>query len=166
MLNARELVGALEAAGVEYVVIGGFAVAAHGFVRATKDLDIVPAGDPANLERLAGLLRALGAELFGTGEFAPGEFPFDPRDPAQLAEGGNFLLVTRYGRLDTLQWVPGIDAEQAYEHLRRNAVPSELEGHPILVCSRDDLITMKRAAGRPQDLVDLRELGVEDAGSG
>ena len=159
MLNAGELVGALHAAHIDYVVIGGFAVAAHGFVRATKDLDIVPSGDAANLARLAAVLRDLGAELFGTDEFDPDEFPFDPLDPAQLAEGGNFLLLTRFGRLDMMQWVPGIDADQAYERLRRAAVPTELDGHPVLVCSREDLIAMKRAAGRPQDLVDLRELG-------
>jgi hypothetical protein len=159
MLNAGELVGALHAAHIDYVVIGGFAVAAHGFVRATKDLDIVPSGDAANLARLAAVLRDLGAELFGTDEFDPDEFPFDPLDPAQLAEGGNFLLLTRFGRLDMMQWVPGIDADQAYERLRCAAVPTELDGHPVLVCSREDLIAMKRAAGRPQDLVDLRELG-------
>ncbi len=159
MLNARELVGALHAAQVDYIVIGGFAVAAHGFVRATKDLNIVPSGDAANLERLAAVLRELGAELFGTDDFDPKEFPFDPLDPSQLAEGGNFLLLTRFGRLDMMQWVPGIEADQAYERLRRAAVPTELDGRPVLVCSREDLITMKRTAGRPQDLVDLRELG-------
>lgn len=162
MLNTRELVGALHAAHVDYILIGGFAVAAHGFVRATKDLDIVPAGDVANLERLAGVLREIGAELFGTGDFDPDEFPFDPLDPAQLAEGGNFLLLTRFGRLDMMQWVPGIEADQAFDVPRRAAVSTELEGHPVLVCSREDLIAMKRAAGRPQDLVDLHELG-EDA---
>jgi len=159
MLNARELVGALHAARVDYVVIGGFAVAAHGFVRATKDLDIVPSGDVGNLERLAAVLRDLGAELFGIDEFDPTEFPFDPLDPSQLAEGGNFLLLTRFGRLDMMQWVPGVDADQAYEHLRRTAVATELAGHRVFVCSREDLIAMKRTAGRPQDLVDLRELG-------
>lgn len=124
----------------------------------------MPAGDAANLERLARVLRELGAELFGTGEFDPEEFPFDPLDPAQLAEGGNFLLLTRFGRLDIMRWVPGIEADQAFDVLRRAAVSTELEGHPIFVCSREDLIAMKRAAGRPQDLVDLRELG-EDAPS-
>lgn len=58
-----------------------------------------------------------------------------------------------------MQWVPGIEAEQAYEYLRANAVQAELGGRPILVCSREDLISMKRASGRPQDLEDLRALG-------
>lgn len=157
--DARELVVALSDAGIDYVVIGGFAVAAHGHVRATKDLDIVPASDIANLERLAAVLGDLGATLYGTGDFDPDEFPFDPLDPRQLAEGGNFLLLTRHGRLDMMQWVPGIQAEHAYQHLRASAIETTLAGRPVLVCSREDLIAMKRTAGRPQDLEDLRALG-------
>lgn len=58
-----------------------------------------------------------------------------------------------------MRWVPGIPGELAFEHLARNAVETELNGRPVAVCSRNDLIAMKRAAGRPQDLLDLRELG-------
>jgi hypothetical protein len=158
MFAPDELIAALAAAGVEYVLIGGLAVGAHGFPRATKDLDIVPAPDAPNLERLAKLLRALGARHFGLGDFEASECPFDPYDPAQLAEGGNFVLETRLGRLDVMQWVPGIPGELAFEHLSRGAVDTAFDGHSVKVCSRDDLITMKRAAGRPQDLVDLQEL--------
>ena len=114
---------------------------------------------PANLERLAHLLRTLGAEHHGLGDLDPSEFPFDPHDPAQLAEGGNFVLTTRLGRLDVMQWVPGIPGELAFAHLARNAVETSLNGRRIRVCSREDLVAMKRAAGRPQDLVDLQELG-------
>jgi hypothetical protein len=53
MVDASELIAALHGARVDYVLIGGFAVAAHGYVRATKDVGIVPAGEPANLSRLA-----------------------------------------------------------------------------------------------------------------
>lgn len=159
MFAPDELIAALADAGVEYVLIGGLAVGAHGFPRATKDVDIVPAPDLPNLERLARLLSTLGAEHHGLGDFGPSEFPFDPHDPAQLAEGGNFVLTTRLGRLDVMQWVPGIPGELAFEHLARNAVEITLNRRLIRVCSRDDLIAMKRAAGRPQDLVDLQELG-------
>lgn len=69
--DARELVAALADAGVDYIVIGGFAVGAHGHVRATKDLDIVPSPEFANLERLAAVLGELGATLYGTGDFDP-----------------------------------------------------------------------------------------------
>jgi predicted nucleotidyltransferase len=158
-LDASELVAALADAGVDYILIGGFAVGAHGHVRATKDLDIVPSSEFGNLERLAALLRELGATLYGTGDFDPNEFPFDPLDPSELAEGGNFLLITKHGRLDVMQWVPGIDAEHAFEHLRASAIETTLGGRRVLVCSRQDLIAMKQAAGRPQDLEDLRALG-------
>jgi hypothetical protein len=58
-----------------------------------------------------------------------------------------------------MQWVPGIPGELAFEHLAGKAVETRLNGRPVQVCSRADLIAMKRAAGRPQDLVDLQELG-------
>ena len=159
MFDPRDLIAALDAARIAYVVIGGFAVAAHGYVRATKDLDIVPSPAPDNLQRLAVLLRDLDAELHGTGDFDATEFPFDPLDPEQLAEGGNFLLQTRLGRLDMMQWVPGIDVETAYEYLSESAIWITVWGYAVAVCSKDDLIAMKRAAGRRQDLDDLSHLG-------
>lgn len=155
-----ELIAALDAAGVEYVLIGGLAVAAHGFPRATKDIDIVPSPDPANLSRLARLLMDLGTEIDGADEFDPGELPVDPLDPAQLAQGGHFVLRTRLGRLDIMQWVLGIEADNAYELLARDALRSSVGGHEVQVTSLAHLVTMKRSAGRPQDLEDLRRLGV------
>jgi len=61
-----------------------------------------------NLKSLATLLRRLDAQHHGLGDFEPSEFSYDPLDPAQLAEGGNFVLTTRLGRLDIMRWVPGI----------------------------------------------------------
>ena len=159
MFAPDELIAALADGGVEYVLIGGLAVGAHGFPRATKDLDIVPAPDEANLRCLAGVLRAIDAGHFETGEFDPAEFPFDPLDPGDLREGGNFVLATRLGRLDIMQWVPGVPGDWAFEHLARSAVETTLGARRVRVCSKEDLIAMKRAAGRPQDLVDLEQLG-------
>src|SRR5580704_17107142 len=84
MFDPRELATALHAGEVDYVIIGGLAVAAHGYARATKDLDIVPSPEPANLDRLARVLRTLDGQLYGIGDFEAAEFPFDPLDPAQL----------------------------------------------------------------------------------
>jgi hypothetical protein len=64
-LDVEGLLAALEGAAVHFVVIGGFAVGAHGYPRATKDLDIVPDPDPENLERLASLLTDLNASVLG-----------------------------------------------------------------------------------------------------
>src|SRR3954449_5556788 len=144
MFDPVDLIAALARAGVDYIVIGGFAVGAHGFPRATNDLDIVPDPSSSNLQRLATALRELEAVNHGTGDFDPAEFPFDPLDPSQLAEGGNFLLMTRAGRLDVMQWVPGIPGDVAFEHLARGAVATELNDRAVHVCSRDDLIVMKR----------------------
>lgn len=115
MFEADELLLALRNANVRFVVIGGIAVGVHGYVRATKDLDIVPRPDLENLRRLAGLLRELGAEHVGVGEFSADEFPYDPTDPDQLARGANFRLETRLGPLDIMQWVPGIEEDPAYD---------------------------------------------------
>src|SRR5437870_4257911 len=108
MLEPDELIASLSQGGVDYIVIGGLAVAAHGYIRATKDLDIVPDPGAANLQRLARVLSEIDAAHYGTGDFDSSEFPFNPQDADQLAEGGNFVLSTRFGRLDVMQWVPGI----------------------------------------------------------
>jgi hypothetical protein len=158
MFQADELLLALIRAGVRFVVIGGIAVGVHGYVRATKDLDIVPDPDPANLTRLAGLLRELDAQHVGVGEFDPDEFPFDPLDPEQLAQGANFRLETSLGPLDIMQWVDGIESDPAFPALERQATAVGFRNEQLLVCGLDHLRAMKRAAGRDQDLHDLAEL--------
>ena len=158
MFDPHELIAALAAAGVRYVVIGGFAVGAHGYPRATKDLDVVPAPDEENLTALAGALKQLDARYFDTGDFDASEFPFDPLDPRQLGEGGNFLLGTRAGRLDVMQWVPGIEADRAYDTLAEDAIEVPFRGSTVRVCSLAHLRLMKQTAGRPQDLIDLENL--------
>jgi hypothetical protein len=159
MFQADELLLALRDAEVRFVVIGGIAVGVHGYVRATKDLDIVPDPRPENLTRLASLLRELDAAHVGVGEFSADEFPYDPTDPAQLAQGANFRLQTRLGPLDVMQWVAGIEEDPAYALLARDAITVQFRGGDVLVCGLDHLRAMKQAAGREQDLQDLRELG-------
>jgi hypothetical protein len=158
MFQADELLLALREANVRFIVIGGIAVGVHGYVRATKDLDIVPDPAPANLARLASLLRDIGAEHVGAGEFSAEEFPYDPTDPEQLAQGANFRLETRLGPLDIMQWVAGLEEDPAYTALAGDAITVAFRDGQLLVCGLEQLIAMKRAAGREQDLVDLREL--------
>jgi hypothetical protein len=160
-LNPEPLLRALHEAGVRHIIIGGFAVNAHGVIRPSRDLDMVPDPDPDNLQRLAELLRAIDARHVGLGDFRADEFPSDPTRPDDLKAGANFRLETRLGDLDIMQWVAGIDTEPAYEALAAEAIAGELDGIPLRVCGLDHLIAMKRAAGRPRDLDDLQRLGAQ-----
>ncbi len=97
------LLRALNEGGVDFVVIGGIAVSAHGTVRATEDLDIVPDPNKENLDRLADLLVSLEArltlrstQLFGLAE------------RSALHRGRNPTTTTRLGDLDIVQRVPGV----------------------------------------------------------
>lgn len=157
-LDAAALFRALHDAGVEHVVVGGFAVIAHGVVRATKDLDVCPDPERANLERLAGLLRDLGARQVGVGDFEEDAFPLDPTVVDDLAKGGNFLVETELGRLDIMQWLAGADSDDVYAWLSEDALAAEVHGVPVRVASLVRLRAMKQAAGRPQDLRDLEDL--------
>src|SRR5947209_1712610 len=118
-LDVGELLRQLHEARVEYVLIGGLAVNAWGVIRSTKDIDICPAPDQDNLERLTAVLRRLDAQQLGVGleGFAEPEMPFDPTRAEDLAEGGNFRLDTRLGVLDIMQWVTGIESDRAYTFL-------------------------------------------------
>ncbi len=152
-LDVEGLLAALDAADIRFVVIGGFAVGAHGFPRATKDLDVVPDPAPDNLERLAAVLADLDVSVLGMDEFSEEEV-VQP-DVAGLEMGGNFVLATSRGRLDIMQIV-GPDLE--YSDLETAAVEDEVFGHRVRFCGFDHLVAMKEAAGRPEDLIDLQRL--------
>jgi hypothetical protein len=159
-LDIAELLRRLGDAGIDHVLIGGLAVNAHGVIRATQDVDICPDPDPANLRRLASLLHDLGVRQLGVDDagFQAHEMPFDPTKSGDLARGGNFRLETPLGVLDIMQWLPGIDADHAYETLAGDALEAEAFGVKLRVCSLTALREMKRAAGRPRDLQDLADL--------
>jgi glutathione S-transferase len=142
---------ALHQEGVRFVVIGGIAARLLGSPTVTRDLDICYARDTANLERLARVLARLEARLRG----APPDLPFRP-DARTLAAGDHFTLATTAGDLDVLGTPAGV---AGYAQLERMAERLDLDGMTVLVASLDDLIAMKRAAGRPKDLVELEILG-------
>ena len=157
--DGAALLSTLSGRGVNHVVVGGFAVIAHGVLRTTRDLDICPDPERGNLERLATLLDEADATQVGVGEgFDADEMPLDPRRVEDLAQGGNFRLRTNYGSLDIMQWLAGIDADHAYPTLAADAVEGIVAGIEIRVASLGNLRRMKQAAGRPQDLEDLRQL--------
>lgn len=154
-LQPEPLLQALIAAGVEFVIIGGFSLAAHGIVRATKDIDIVPSPESANLSRLTAALEALDAEPLLAEDFDPAEIGIT-LDEAGLALGGNWVLRTRFGRLDVMQDVAGV---RSYGELRSRAVTEHLPDVGLLAFAGiDDLVAMKSAADRPQDRLDIADL--------
>lgn len=158
-LDPVALLRALWRAGVEHVVVGGFAVVAHGVARVTEDLDVCPSPEPANLHRLARCLAELDVTQLGAGDFDAHELPFDPTRAEDLAQGGNFRLQSSLGVLDVMQWIAGVE-DPAYAALARDAVDAEVDGVPARIASLAQLRAMKRAAGRPQDLQDLADLAV------
>lgn len=154
-LQAEPLLRVLGEYGVDFVIIGGFALAAHGVVRGTKDIDVMPDPSPDNTRRLAAALRALNAEVMLAEDFDPGELGLDP-DEHGLSLGGNWVLRTRLGRLDVMQDVAGA---RSYDALRAAAVERDVPGAGLVWFSGfDDLIAMKVAAGRPQDEIDVTSL--------
>jgi hypothetical protein len=130
-LDPEPLLRALHEADVRHIIIGGFAVNAHGVIRPSRDLDIVPAPDAANLRRLASLLAEIDARHVGIGELRPDEFPFDPTRVDDLRAGANFRLETRLGDLDVMQWVAGIDEDPAYDALASEAIEGELDTREV-----------------------------------
>lgn len=146
---------------VDFVIVGGYAVAAHGVVRATKDVDICPEPTDENLRRLAGALAELDAKPVGLEEFE-GEFDLEPNLDG-LKAGGNWTLVTRHGRLDVMQtfsFEGGDNDEGGYRDLAPHAVERIFLGYKVRFCSYDDLLRMKQAAGRAQDKVDVESLKI------
>ena len=137
--------------GVRYVVIGGLAAITHGAPIITRDIDLCYERDQQNLERLAEALSEVNAELRGA---EPG-LPFR-LDAQTLARGDAFTFGTDVGWVDIMATPAGT---AGYDELARTADGYELFGHRVLVASLDDLIRMKRAAGRPKDLLALEELG-------
>jgi predicted nucleotidyltransferase len=151
-LDPARIFATLDRHGVDYVTIGGFAVIAHGYVRATADVDVVARQDPANFERLAAAFRELNARLRGVDADL---LEIDPTDPATLANGASFTLDTDAGPVDYLNDVPGAGD---YDDLSSRAIEVAAAGVSVRVVGLDDLIRMKRASGRPQDLRDIANL--------
>jgi hypothetical protein len=149
-LRLRSLLARLVRARVDFVVVGGVAVAVQGYGRATTNLDIAYADDPPNLSRLRAVLVALHARTRAD------EPPFVP-DERTLARRGLLTLDTDEGWLGLLAAPPGAPA---YATLRDRADRVDLDGAVVAIASVPDLLAMKRAAGRRRDLVDIEALEV------
>ena len=145
------LLRALVHNGIDFVVIGGVAGQLQGSPIVTFDLDVCYARDRRNLGRLARLLTSIGAHLRG----APADLPFR-LDAQTLWNGDSFTFDTMHGPLDILGIPSGTNG---YDDLVAEAALMDVDGLTVRVASLDDLIRMKRAAGRPKDLLAIEELG-------
>lgn len=146
-----ELLQRLADAEVKFVLIGGLAVNAWGVVRGTKDVDVVVAPEIENLKRLAEVAVAAGGHVQQGEAFLGSSVSI----ASALASGEQVPIETDLGRLDVVQ---GLEGLPDYEELRGQASEAEVLGVQVLICSREHLTAMKRAAGRTRDLADLEDL--------
>lgn len=149
-LRLRELLERLVEAEVRFVLIGGLAVNAWGYLRATRDVDVVPDPDKGNLEKLDSLLRELGGRVDVGGRLLDSD-----AISTFLRTGDRTLVLTELGQIDILQGLPQIPR---YEELESQAQDVDLDGLAIRVCSLEHLLEMKRASDRSRDRDDLEAL--------
>ena len=155
--SVEAIFGALNGSGSRYLVVGGLAVVAHGYVRLTADIDLVLDPDPASLRRAIEALAALGYRPRAPVEFA--EFA-EPEKRRQWARDKGLTVFSvfsprhRATEVDLFLESP-FDFERAYARGVRFQVGEGVEGTFV---GLDDLMVMKRTAARPQDLDDVEGL--------
>lgn len=149
--DAQELFRALAKHDVEYITVSGIAIQAHGGQRLTQDLDITIATSPENLTRLANALLDLDARILGPDGQCSQEVP----NAALLNASDKWHLVTVHGELDVITLPASFDS---FSEMRSRAHEIPLVDLLVPIAHRDDLLKMKRAAGRPQDLADIELL--------
>lgn len=146
----------LNEADVRYIVVGGIATILHGYVRATTDIDLVIDLQPEEVEKT---IRALSAHDFK---------PRAPVDPLQFADPVQRTRWLEEKGMQVFSMVrpnnPGVSVDLFARHpipfdaLWARSILTEIGGLSIRICSIDDLITLKRLAGRPRDLNDIEHL--------
>lgn len=155
-LDAATILDTLNEHGVEYVVIGAWAVEAQGIVRTnpTRDVDLTPRATAANLRRLSAAIRELGARI--RTDAVPGGLPFD-HDGSSLARAAIWNLICPAGEFD-LSFAPS-GFSRGYDDLTTNAILVELPGGlKVRVAAVRDVIESKRRAGREKDITALPEI--------
>ena len=138
----RDFVRLLQAHGVEFVLVGAYAVGAHGRVRATGDIDFLYRASAGYVQRLCDAMRAFGA-------------PANLIDPEFLQSGGS---VTQIGnaprRIDLLESISGVTFDAVWSR----AIQSGIDGETMPVISFEDLLVNKRSTGRKKDIQDAKFL--------
>jgi hypothetical protein len=140
--NFVEMLRELSATGADFLIVGGHALSAHGYVRATMDFDIWVRPTPGNAARVYAAVVRFGAPLHGL-------------TVADLAtEGLIYQIGVKPERIDILTTLSGVDFETSWS--RR--IEAAIDGNTYSVIGREDLIANKRATGRPMDLLDADKL--------
>ena len=144
MLNEdyRDMLHALSDEKVRFLLVDAFAMAAHGYPRATMDIDIWVMPSPGNADAVLRALRRFGAQL---GDLTKEDL---------LTEGTVFQIGVAPRRIDIITAVSGLEFEETY----RRSLSVNLEGVVVHIPSIDDLICNKRASGRTRDLADAEAL--------
>lgn len=151
VFEADEILVTLAEYGVDFVVVGGIAVQTHGYIRGTHDVDVIARPTALNFSRLSEVFADLRAELR-----TPGTLKLT--DPNQLVRAPLIPVITRAGPLDVIHIDHIAGGPGGYEQLRESALIVDFRGHDVAVAGLRDLIRMKRAAGRDQDLMDIEAL--------
>ncbi len=155
--SVEAIVRALNGADVRYLIVGGLAVNAHGFVRLTRDVDIVLALDPANAALGLNTLLAIGYQMAIPAkpeEFADAETRENWRQTKQMIVLKLWSDEHRRTPVDIFVYEPFPFAEESKAGSMLEVSP----GVSAPVVSLATLLEMKRTAGRPQDLIDITEL--------
>jgi hypothetical protein len=138
----KELLHLFNVNQVRYLVVGGVAFIFHAEPRYTKDIDVWISTDEENAERVFRSLAEFGAPIKG---MTPDDFS---------KEGFFYQMGVPPLRIDVLMSITGLSFDKAWDH----RVQGRIEGETVMFISKDDLITAKKAAGRPQDLIDANTL--------
>ncbi len=144
MLNRdfKEFIESLNDNGVRYLVVGGYAVALHGYPRYTKDIDIWLERTPENAKRAIDALNQFG---FGSLGLQAADF----LEPDQIIQ-----LGYPPARIDLLTTIPGVSFDECY----KSRVVVDVDGVQVNFIDLENLKKSKRASGRYQDLADLENL--------
>ena len=140
--DLREFIALLNSKNVEYLLVGGHAVAYHGYPRFTGDCDFFIARTPGNAAAIIEVLDAFGFSALGM----KSEDFLEPNQVIQLGRPP--------GRIDLLTSLDGVEFDEAWQ----TRLTADLDGLPVSVISKDLLIRNKKSVNRPQDRADLEEL--------
>ena len=137
-----DMLKCLNEAGVDYILVGGWAVNMYGYIRATVDLDVWILADADNAKKVYSAVAEFGA-------------PVSEMKPEEFAEYGMiFQIGVAPCRVDIISKISGV----RYADAVTRAVQKTIDGIPVRIISLDDLIANKKASGRAKDLADVEAL--------